>query len=137
MADSPVIVERDEISVMFRRTTDDQEAITRTWAEVEAAVGSLRGRKFYEAFDTMTSEYWVCVQLQERDDPVALGLEEGTLPGGRYARERLEGDPPAVYGLIKPTFDRLAEQRSDEDLSRPSIEFYRRHDVIDLLLPVA
>ena len=137
MADSPVIVERDEISVMFRRTTDDQEAITRTWAEVEAAVGSLRGRKFYGAFDTMTSEYWVCVQLQEGDDPVELGLDEGTLPGGRYARERLEEDPPAVYGLIKPTFDRLAEQRSDEDLSRPSIEFYRRHDVIDLLLPVA
>ena len=137
MSGGPVIVQRDEISVMFRRSTDDQEAITRTWAEVEAAVGSLRGRKFYGAFDMMTSEYWVCVQLQEGDDPVALGLEEGTLPGGRYARERLEGDPPAVYGLIKPTFDRLAEQRSDEDLSRPSIEFYRRGDVIDLLLPVA
>jgi hypothetical protein len=43
---------------------------------------------------------------------------------------RLEGGPPAVYGLIKPTFDRLAEQRSDEDVSRPSIEFYRRHDMI-------
>lgn len=136
MAESSVIVERDDISVMFRRTTDDQEAITRTWAEVEAAVGSLRGRKFYGAFFMSTSEYWVCVQLQEGDDPVTLRLEEGTLPGGRYARERLEGDPPAVYGLIKPTFDRLAEQRSDEDLSRPSIEFYRRHDVIDLLLPI-
>jgi hypothetical protein len=40
MADGPVIVEREEIRVMFKRTTDDQEAITRTWAEVEAAVGS-------------------------------------------------------------------------------------------------
>ena len=137
MAEGPVIVEREEICVMFRRTTDDQEAITCTWAEVEAAVGSLRGRKFYGAFDLTTGEYWVCAQLQEGDDPGALGLEEGTLPGGRYARERLEGDPPAVYGLIKPTFDRLAEQRSDEDRSRPSIEFYRRHDLIDLLLPVA
>jgi DNA gyrase inhibitor GyrI len=86
-----------------------------------------------------TSEYWVCVQMREGDDPGALGLglEEGTLPGGQYARERLEGDAPAVYGLIKPTFDRLAEQRSDEDVSRPSIEFYRRNDVIDLLLPVS
>ena len=82
MADSPVIVERDEISVMFRRTTDDQEAITRTWAEVEAAVGSLRGRKFYGAFDTMTSEYWVCVQLQERDDPVASGWRRERFQAG-------------------------------------------------------
>lgn len=137
MAVGTVIVERNEIPVMFRRTTDDQEAITRTWAEVEAAVGSLRGRKFYGSFDVTTSEYRVCVQLREGDDPGALGLEEGTLPGGRYARERLEGDPPAVYALIKPTFDRLAGQRTDEDASRPSIEFYRRHDVIDLLLPIA
>jgi hypothetical protein len=137
MADGPVIVEREEIPVMFRRTTDAQEAITRTWAEVEGAVGSLRGRKFYGAFNVTTSEYWVCVQVQDTDDPGALGLEQGTLSGGRYARERLEGDPPAVYGLIKPTFDRLAESRADEDVSRPSIEFYRRHDQIDLLLAIA
>jgi hypothetical protein len=137
MADGGVIVEREAIPVMFKRTTEEQAAITRTWAEVEAAVGSLKGRKFYGAFDPATREYWVCVQSREDDDPDQLGLEEGMLPGGRYARERLEGDPPDVYRLIKPTFDRLAKQRSDEDPSRPSIELYRRHDVIDLLLPVA
>jgi hypothetical protein len=49
---------------------------------------------------------------------------------------RLEGEPPAVYALIKPTFERLATQ-TDPDLNRPSIEFYRRRDVIDLHLPVA
>jgi hypothetical protein len=137
MADGSVIVEREPVPVMFRRTADTQEAIARTWAEVEAAVGSLKGRKFYGAFNVATGEYWVCVQQREGDDPGALDLERGMLPGGRYARERLEGDPPAVYGLIAPTFDRLAEQRSDQDGSRPSIEFYRRHDVIDLLLPIA
>jgi hypothetical protein len=42
---------------MFRRTTDEQEAITRTWAEVEGAIGSLRGRKFYGVFDPTTNEY--------------------------------------------------------------------------------
>ena len=136
MADERAIVERREIPVMFRRTSDAQEAIARTWAEVETAVGLLKGRKFYGAFHVTTNEYWVCVQRRDDDDPGALGLEEGTLPGGRYATERLEGDPPAVYGLIKPTVDRLAEQRSDEDASRPSIEFYRRHDVIDLFLPI-
>jgi len=50
-------------------------------------------------------------------------------------RERLEGQPPAVYSLIKPTMERLAG-RPDRDPSRPEIEFYRRHDVIDLLVPV-
>ncbi|MFL5978164.1 MAG: GyrI-like domain-containing protein [Gaiellaceae bacterium] len=130
------VVERESVPVMFRRTTDHQEAITRTWAELEAAVGSLRGRKFYGAFDPSTREYWVCVQRREDDDPEALGLEDGTLPGGRYARERLEGDPPSVYRQIRPTFERLAKQRPDRDPSRHSIEFYRRHDVIELLLPI-
>jgi hypothetical protein len=37
--------------------------------------------------------------------------------------------------LIQPTFESMA-QRPDRDPSRPQIEFYRRHDLIDLLLPV-
>ena len=135
MGHPPQIVERESVRVMFRRTSDKQEAITRAWAELEAAVGSLRGRKFYGVFDPATREYWVCVQRREDDDPESLGLEDGTLSGGRYARQRLEGDPPGVYRLIQPTFDQLAE-RPDIDPSRPSIEFYRRHDVIDLLLPI-
>lgn len=135
MSGSAAIVERDDVRVLFRRTTDAQEAITRTWAEVERAVGSLRGRKFYGVFDAQAGEYRVCVQWREGDDAAVFDLEVGVLPGGRYARERLEGAPPAVYGLIKPAFERLA-QRADHDPSRPEIEFYRRHDLIDLLLPV-
>ncbi|HEY1522198.1 MAG TPA: hypothetical protein VGF70_04225 [Solirubrobacteraceae bacterium] len=50
-------------------------------------------------------------------------------------RVRLEGEPPAVHGLIAPTFERLAE-RPDCDPDRPGIEFDRRHDAIDLLEPV-
>jgi hypothetical protein len=62
-------------------------------------------------------------------------LETGTLPGGRYAQVRLQGEPPAVYERIAPAFERLA-RRPDRDPSRPGLEFYRRRDVIDLLLPV-
>lgn len=131
----PMVVERQEVRVMFRRTPDEQASITRTWTEVESAVGSLRGRKFYGVFDPQTTEYRVCVQWQEGDDASALALEEGTIAGGRYARERLEGQPPALYRLIKPTMERLAG-RPDRDPSRPEVEFYRRHDVIDLLVPV-
>jgi hypothetical protein len=131
-----VIVEREEVRVMFRRAANEQEAITRTWAEVEAAVGSLRGRTFYGTFDPVTNEYRVCVQWQDGDDAGVLTMEDGTLPGGRYVRERLQGDPPAVYRLIQPTFESLAT-RPDRDRSRPEIEFYRRHDVVDLLLPIA
>jgi hypothetical protein len=131
----PVLVERDAVQVMFKRVADEQGAISRGMAEVEAAVG-LRGRKYYGAFDADGDEYRVCVQIREGDDPRAFGLEVGTLPGGRYARVRLAGEPPDVYRLIGPTFERLSH-RPDRDRSRPGIEFYRRRDVIDLLLPVA
>ena len=129
------LVDRDKVAVMFKRVADEQTAITRGWAELEEAVGPLRGRKFYGVFDATGREYRACVQLREDDEPAALGLEEGTLPGGRYAQVRLQGEPPAVYELIGPTFERLV-QRPDHDPTRPGIEFYRRRDVIDLLLPI-
>ncbi len=130
------LVEREEVRVMFRRSSDEQESITRTWAEVESAIGSLRGRKFYGVFDPETNEYRVCVQRRDGDDASALGLEDGTIAGGRYARQRLEGEPPALYRLIQQTMERLAA-RPDRDPTRPEVEFYRRHDLIELLVPVA
>jgi len=130
------LVERDEIGVMFMRVADHPAAIGHGWAELEEAIGSLRGRKFYGAFDAEAREYRVCVETREGDEPDKLGLEFGTLPGGQYVRVRLRGEPPAVYEAIAPTFERLAN-RADADPSRPGIEFYRRRDEIDLLLPVA
>jgi hypothetical protein len=56
-------------------------------------------------------------------------------PGGRYLRARLRGDPPAVYARIGPTFDDLVQAHKPDE-SRSSLEHYRRHDEIDLLLPV-
>jgi hypothetical protein len=58
------------------------------------------------------------------------------LPGGRYLRTRLRGEPPELYARIGPTFDKLVGLAAADE-SRPSIEFYRRHDEVDLLLPVA
>jgi hypothetical protein len=69
-------------------------------------------------------------------DPERLGFEVGTLPGGSYVRVRLQCEPPAIYNVIAPTMPQLAQQ-ADVDASRPSIEFYRRRDVIELLLPIA
>ena len=118
---------------MFKRVADEIGAIRQGMQEVENAVG-LRGRKYYGAFDN-DGEYRICVQLRDGDDPHALGLEVGSLPGGRYVRERLTGEPPKIYELIGPRFERLSSRR-DRDPSRPGIEFYRRRNVIDLLLPV-
>jgi hypothetical protein len=41
-------------------------------------------------------------------------------------------DPAASTGISTGP-----ARRADRDDARPSIEFYRRHDLIELLLPVA
>ena len=121
--------------MLFLRTEDDPAAIGRSFERLETAIG-LRGRKFFGAFYPATGEYRACVQVRDGDDPDALGLESGRLPGGRYLRTRLRGEPPQVYERIGPTFAALVKMtRPDE--TRPSIELYRRRDEIDLLLPVA
>ena len=130
-----VPVERSEIAVMFLPTQVEPAKMQAAWARLEELVG-LRGRKFFGAFYPSTGEYRVCVLVREGDDPDALELESGTLPGGTYLRARLHGDPPGVYEQIHPTFAALVEAATP-DSTRPSIEVYRRHDEIDLLLPIA
>jgi DNA gyrase inhibitor GyrI len=125
-------IERDEIAVQFIRVPDGIEHIRRAWAELEAIV-PLRSRHFYGAFDPAAGDYRACVEIREGQE-LFPHLETGTLPGGRYLRARLRGEPPAVYELIGPTFDEMAKARVAE--SRPWIEYYRRYDEVDLLLPV-
>jgi hypothetical protein len=119
---------------MLVRVGDNLPEIERAWRQFEAKVG-LRGRKFYGAFDPSTDTYSVCAVLRPDDDPASFGAERGTLPGGRYACVRLVGEPPGVYGQIGPTAERLA-RRPDADATRPTLEYYRRHDVIDVLVPI-
>ena len=126
-------VEREEIAVQFVRVPDGLDEIARAWSELEALV-VLRGRHFYGAYDPVADDYRACVEVREGDELVP-GLGSGTLPGGRYLRARLRGEPPDVYERIKPTFDALAAREAPDE-SRPSLEHYRRHDEIDLLLPV-
>src|SRR6266516_2686137 len=88
---------REETRVMFTRTVDRPDGIRQAWEHLESLFDSLRGRKFFGTFDPASSEYRACVQLQDDDDPAALGLEVGTIPGGTYLRARIRGGPPQVY----------------------------------------
>ena len=126
-------IERDEIAVQFVRVPDGLEHIRRAWNELESVV-DLHGRHFYGAFDPVANDYRACVEVREEDE-LMPGLENGTLAGGRYLRARLRGEPPGVYERIGPTFEELT-QHTKPDRSRSSLEHYRRHDEIDLLLPI-
>src|SRR5581483_1633758 len=98
-----VELEREEIQVQFVRVPDGLAHIRRAWNELEAAV-ELHGRRFYGAFDPVADDYRACVEIRE-GDALVPGLETGTLPGGRYLRARIRGQPPEVYERIGPTFE--------------------------------
>ena len=125
----PELVQREQTRVEFISCADEIEKIRAAWSRLEELV-PLRGNHFFGTFDG--SAYRACVEVRGR----TFGLERGTIPGGRYARSRLRGEPPAVYELIGPTLDELAAT-VDVDAARPFIEHYRRLDEIDLLVPVA
>jgi hypothetical protein len=126
-------IDRDEIPVQFVRVPDGLEHIHGAWNELESLV-DLHGRHFYGAFDPVANDYRACVEIRGGDE-LLPGLESGTLPGGRYLRARLRGEPPDIYERIGPTFEELT-QHTKPDLTRSSLEHYRRHDEIDLLLPI-
>ena len=120
--------------VMARETVDEASHIQALWAAFEDLVG-LAGRKMYALVDTTRGTYTTCTPPRDGDDADLLGLAVGVLPGGRYLRGRLAGQPPEVYVRIAPGMAEL-EAAGRRDATRPLIEFYRRHDAIDLWLPI-
>ena len=127
-----VVVRLDPIDVMYVREHGGpgEDAFT----ELEAIVG-LKGRRFYGVYDEGAGRYWACVRRREQDDAASLGLRTATIRGGLYASERLRGDYAALIPQIAPTFASMEAQHR-VDPSRPSIEFYRRHDEFVLYLPI-
>lgn len=130
----PVRIDRHDVCVMLDRTRDELAAIQELWPRFERLVG-LRGRKMFALVDGEAGEYAACTPVLDRDDPAALGLEAGVLPGGTYLRARLVGEPPALYERIGPAMRALGELAT-ADHSRPEVEYYRRHDQVELWLPV-
>jgi hypothetical protein len=135
-----VRVTRDETPVMFVAAEADPKAVSgaaqRAFTELESRLDTLRARRFFGVFDPRSSEYLACVQRKDGDDAHALGLRQTVIPGGAFVRATITGQPPALYAQIGPTFEEL-EKHERPDSNRPLIEFYRRHNEIDLLVPVA
>ena len=121
--------ERAEVPVLFVRASGGPAGAPGAFEKLESRLPTLRRRKFFAT--CRGADYRACVKLEEDDDPEAWGLEVGVIPGGVYAKRRLDGGPRD----IAPTFDAMARE-FPQDTSRPCIEFYRRHDDVVLFLPV-
>ncbi len=134
------VIEMQRLPVMCSTAIGGGEGVQEAIDAVEGSLHkNLRGRKCYGVINYdgnggMT--YKACVVMQPGDNPEALGLEETEIPEGKYVRERVKNfdyrtDVPKVIA----TFDRLAGE-NEVDNSRPSLEFYRRHDEIIVHVPI-
>ena len=133
-ASRPDHIERHDVVVMERSTSDDLPHIQAIWPPFEELVG-LRGRKMYGRADLRTKTYTACTPVREDDDPESFGLETGMLLGGTYLRGRLVGDPSDIYPLIGSGMQEL-QSMVPMDTSRPLVEFYRRHNEVELWVPI-
>ncbi len=122
------------VAVMLERTSDEIKAIQQLWPRFENLVG-LRGRRMYAMVDTAAASYAACTPIRADDDPAGFGLDTGVLPGGWYLSARIIGEPPELYDRIGPAMRALAALAT-VDPDRPLVEYYRRHDQIELWVPV-
>ncbi|HLF67906.1 MAG TPA: GyrI-like domain-containing protein [Gaiellaceae bacterium] len=129
-------VTRDELPVVSAAepgTPDDiGGAARRAFERLESAI-PVHGRKAYGLWDPFSCSYHACYALVEDDRPEDHGLEREVIPGGRYRRARLKGAEDVTR--IGATFQALAKDEA-LDSERPWIEFYRRHDEVDLHVPI-
>jgi hypothetical protein len=133
-ANAPDCVQVQDLAVMQRSTVDELPSIQKLWPAFEELVG-LRGRKMFAYVDERARTYTVCTPVRPDDPADRFGLELGTLPGGWYLRGRLRGDPSRTYAKIGTGMTEL-KSLAPVDETRPLVEFYRRHDVIDLYVPI-
>ena len=127
---------QEPIQVMFVESPNGPEGSEEAFNRLEAGLTSLRGRKFYATFHYPDGPYRACVAIEEGDDPGKLGLEVGVIPGGRYARGKLENWSERPWE-IPAAFTRLSDECQGRiDPSRPSIEFYKSQKELILLLPI-
>lgn len=131
----PTRILKAGLSVMLERTRDEVPAIQQLWPRFERLVG-LRGRRMYAMVDLRAGTYAACTPVKDGDDPARFGLDTAQLPGGWYLRARITGDPPGLHERIGPAMQALATLAAPADPDRPLVEYYRRHDEIELRVPV-
>jgi hypothetical protein len=127
----------EDIQVMFVESPKGPAGARKAFDQLESGLAaSLKGRKFYGTFQYSAGQYRACVALEPNDDPKSLGFEVWRIPGGKYARRKLENWTEHV-DQIPIVFQTMNKEYAGRgDASRPSIEFYRSERELILLYPI-
>ena len=129
-------VELLEVPVLRVRADMNGKGPSAAFDLLESKLPTLKGRKFYGTFQFTPNgeEYFACVVRIDSDDPEKMGLETGVIPGGWYARRKLT-DWQNKISKLPGLFEEMARSH-ETDHSRPSLEFYRSQEEMQLFLPI-
>lgn len=123
-----------DVQVMYVESPTGIAGAAKAFDTLEAPFPSLRGRKFYGTFFPPAGPYRACVAIEPGDDVATLGFATWTIPGGKYSRANVANWEQNLPEIGK-TFERMRRE-NEQDMSRPSIEFYRSQRELVLFLPV-
>lgn len=129
-----MIVTLEDIRVMYVESPNGPAGAVKAFMDLEARLLSIKGRKFYGTFQHPDGPYRACVAIRDGDDPAAQGLHTWTIPGGKFAREKLDNYRDRIPEIAR-TIEALAKE-NNPDQSRSGIEFYRSSKELLLFLPV-
>ena len=132
---TPTRVHRSPTPVRFVEGRDEIDSIRHSWRTLEDLFPSLSGLTFLAAFDPVAGWYRACVVRTPESDAIADALATDVVPGGDYARLRLQGEADSLYEQLPAAFAAV-EGASEVDPNRPRIEYYRRHTEVHVLVPV-
>ena len=106
--------------------------------ELESRLSSIKGRKFYGAFRVLPNgeEYFACVEKAASDDPGAMELDEGEIPGGLYIRRKVFDWSRVIAQGKLPAASKDMIRHYDVDKTRPELEYYRSMTELHILIPV-
>ncbi|HEV8050159.1 MAG TPA: hypothetical protein VGP88_06155 [Thermoplasmata archaeon] len=130
-------VERNEVEV-FRFPADMTGAGPKPAFDVLlSTLPRVMERDIYGTFQARDgpAEYFACATRLPSDLPHYPDLATGTVPGGLYVRRIYLTDWRRMIPDIPGIFHRLVDE-FHHDAKRPSIEFYRGDNELQLLLPV-
>ena len=131
------IVDQPDIELVVCRADEFPAGIKESWERLESKLASLKGRKFYGLtfWEDGHLVYYAGLQPVDEAEIQALGLPTLTLKSGKYARVKLM-DWNDHVDEIGPIFDELIEEYK-KDPSGPTVEFYRSHMELHLMIPLA
>lgn len=131
-------VERTNVEVLRVRADWKGGGPAEAMHRLESKLPSLVHRRFYGTFRLLPEgeEYFACVERTEGDDPDAMGLGVGVIPGGWYVRRKvLDWERVIAEGRLGSIFEEMVGYYH-VDRTRPDIEYYRNMSELHLLVPV-